>query len=334
MTLLTPLVSVCCITYNQEKFIRQAVDSFLMQQTNFPIEIIIHDDASTDNTTKIVREYQEKYPHLIKVIFQTENQYSLRRFGFLSDLFNSAKGKYIALCEGDDYWTDPLKLQKQVDFLEANRDYVMCFHSSKNIDERYIKAESNHIDCAEMYKSYTQDEMIEDRNALIPTASVCFRKKHLILPQEFNSCFNADTFIFSILGCSGAAKYLSDIKPSIYRLHSDGVWSSINHFQKRLKSINTYYWMSRYYSRIGKNEYSRSLQNKYKNILLSLINVPLKSCTQDLLRDIRILLQEYYYRSDNGFSFLFYANFMQLFIIRFLYVYIRDFIKLNIFSFR
>lgn len=123
-----PVVSVCCITYNQESYITQAIEGFLMQKTDFPIEIIIHDDASTDKTAQIVKQYAEKYPELITPIFQTENQYSKGGAGILNRfVFPKVRGRYIAICEGDDYWTDPLKLQKQVDFLEANEDYGLVY---------------------------------------------------------------------------------------------------------------------------------------------------------------------------------------------------------------
>src|SRR5450759_4645946 len=125
-----PLVSVACLAYNHERYIRDAIEGFLKQRTTFPIEIIIHDDASTDCTSKIIGEYEAKYPNLIKTISQIENQYSIgNNPGII--MLEKANGKYIALCEGDDYWTDPCKLQKQVDFLEANEDFVLCFHKVK-----------------------------------------------------------------------------------------------------------------------------------------------------------------------------------------------------------
>ena len=111
-----PIVSICCITLHHEKYIRDAIEGFLMQKTSFPIEILIHDDASTDDTANIIREYEEKFPNIIKPIYQTENQYSKGISISATYQFPRALGKYIALCEGDDYWTDPLKLQKQVDF--------------------------------------------------------------------------------------------------------------------------------------------------------------------------------------------------------------------------
>lgn len=129
-----PLVSICCITYNHAPFIRKCLDGFLLQETSFPVEILIHDDASTDGTDGIIREYVEKYPNLILPLFETENQYSQGKQSEI-DFYNyqRARGKYIAYCEGDDYWTDPLKLQKQVDFMESHPDYSVCFHRCKHL---------------------------------------------------------------------------------------------------------------------------------------------------------------------------------------------------------
>ena len=133
----TPLVSICCLAYNHAQFIRKCLDGFLMQQTDFPIEILIHDDCSTDGTIEIIQEYTAKYPDLIFPLYEDENQYSRGGAGKM-DLYNyrRARGKYIAYCEGDDYWTDPLKLQKQVDFMEANSDYSVCFHNFEIYDIR------------------------------------------------------------------------------------------------------------------------------------------------------------------------------------------------------
>ncbi len=120
------LVSVCCTAYNHEKYIRKCLDGFVMQETNFKFEVLINDDASTDNTAAIIREYEKEYPEIIKPIYQTENQFSIDRNITANILFPKCKGKYIALCEGDDFWTDPLKLQKQVNALEANPSCHMC----------------------------------------------------------------------------------------------------------------------------------------------------------------------------------------------------------------
>ena len=123
-----PLVSISCITYNHEPYIAQALNGFLMQKTSFPFEVLIHDDASTDRTADILREYEKKFPNLIKPIYQKENQYS-KGFTSVSATWNfpRAQGKYIALCEGDDYWIDENKLQMQVDFLEKNPEYGLTY---------------------------------------------------------------------------------------------------------------------------------------------------------------------------------------------------------------
>lgn len=134
-----PLVSICCVTYNHENYIRDCLDSFLMQKTNFQFEVIIHDDASTDNTAKIICEYVEKYPDLFVPILQTDNQYSKGIKPYQTYVYPRAKGKYIAVCEGDDYWTDPYKLQKQVDFLESNNDYVLTCHRYRKLDDNLDK---------------------------------------------------------------------------------------------------------------------------------------------------------------------------------------------------
>jgi len=130
-----PLVSVSVITYNHEKYIRQCLDGILMQNVSFPYEVLVHDDASPDGTADIIREYEAKYPGIIKPIYQTENQYSqgkdVSKFNF-----DRACGKYLAFCEGDDFWTDPGKLQKQVDFLEAHPEYIATAHRVKAINER------------------------------------------------------------------------------------------------------------------------------------------------------------------------------------------------------
>lgn len=132
-----PLVSICCITYNHAPFIRRCLEGFLIQKTHFPVEILIHDDASTDGTDEIIREFVHRYPDLIHPLFESENQYSIGNQNVI-DFYNysRARGKYIAYCEGDDYWTDPNKLQKQVDFMELHPDYSVSFHRCHYYDDQ------------------------------------------------------------------------------------------------------------------------------------------------------------------------------------------------------
>ena len=170
MNKLSTLVSIRCFVYNQAPYVRQCLEGFVMQKTDFAFEAIVHDDASTDGTIEIVKEYTEKYPHIIKPIFEVENQYS-KRDGSLEKIMDEQMcGKYIAICEGDDYWTDPLKLQKQVDFLESHPDYglvyskVNCYSQSKN------KIIGDFGECRHSF-----EDLLLRGNA-IPTLSVLFRK--------------------------------------------------------------------------------------------------------------------------------------------------------------
>lgn len=121
------VVSIICCTYNHENYIRDCLEGFVSQRTGFGFEVLIHDDASTDGTAGIIREYESRYPEIIRPVYQQTNQYSKGVDIFFDVVLPLAKGKYIAICEGDDYWTDPLKLRKQVDFLESHPDCGMVF---------------------------------------------------------------------------------------------------------------------------------------------------------------------------------------------------------------
>ena len=136
---ISPILAIQCLTYNHGQYIQQCLEGFVMQKTDFPFIAIVHDDASTDNTPDIIRKYAEKYPHIIKPIYEKENQYS-KRDGSIERIINKAipdSVKYIALCEGDDYWIDPLKLQIQIDFLESHQEVVYSCH------RYYTKYEEN-----------------------------------------------------------------------------------------------------------------------------------------------------------------------------------------------
>ena len=166
------LVVIECFTYNQENYIRDALDGFVIQKTCFPFVAIVHDDASTDNTARIIHDYAEKYPEIIKPIYETENQYS-KKDGSLSKIMNNEiiryNPKYIACCEGDDYWTDPYKLQKQVDFLESHPDYGMCYTKVK----RFVQKSNQFID-EWGGPNETMDKLLIENT--IPTLTAVFHK--------------------------------------------------------------------------------------------------------------------------------------------------------------
>lgn len=166
----TPLVTICCITYNHAAYIRECLNGFLMQETNFKFEVVIHDDASTDETQSIIKEYCEKYPNVFSPIFQHVNQYS-RGIKSIIQTFcvPQFRGKYVAMCEGDDYWIDPYKLQKQVDFLESHPDYGMCYTKVK----RFVQKNNKFID-EWGGPNETMDKLLIENT--IPTLTAVFHK--------------------------------------------------------------------------------------------------------------------------------------------------------------
>lgn len=210
-----PLVSICSLVYNHESYLRQCLDGFVMQKTTFPFEVVIHDDASTDGSADIIREYAERYPDVFVPIYQTENQYSKGIKVSSTFVFPRARGKYIALCEGDDYWTDPLKLQKQVDFLEANPDYGLVFTNS----QRWLEDKQKMTPSAANPYDGDAFERLLQRN-FIATLTVCFRHEMLqkiqqdYLEQAF--CMGDYPLWLEIARLS-KIKYLPDVT-AVYRV--------------------------------------------------------------------------------------------------------------------
>ena len=219
------MVSIISLAYNHASYIRECLDGFMMQKTNFAFEVLIHDDASTDGTADIIREYEAKYPDIIKPIYQTENQYSKGIPIGCTYLYPRAKGKYIALCEGDDYWTDPLKLQKQVDFLESHPDYVMCSHRFK----QYIQDEHRFI--KDWYTDETEDVVYDLANLINGgwyhhPLSVLFRVSALDLGEYNRYPKHMDAVLFFHLLKKGKGVMFNE-DWAVYRIHKGGVWTMV-----------------------------------------------------------------------------------------------------------
>lgn len=214
------MVSISCLSYNQAPYIRQCLDSFLMQQTDFPFEILIHDDASTDGTIAIIEEYASKYPDKIFPIIQTENQFSKGVRGIMAKYnFPRAKGKYIALCEGDDYWTDPQKLQKQVDFLEGNPNFSLCFHDARDIFQDGSVAEKTY--CSPLKKQvFTTQDIVGFIN--IPTVSVMFRNSLATYKESCLLTPIGDWPLYMLLSKFGNFYFIKE-EMGMYRKHSAGI---------------------------------------------------------------------------------------------------------------
>lgn len=259
------LLSISCITFNHEPYIRQCLDGFIMQKTNFAFEVLIHDDASTDGTEEIILEYEKRYPSIIKPIYEKENQWNKGRKGSAIFNFPRAKGKYIALCEGDDYWTDPLKLQKQVDFLESHPDYAMCFHGA------YVEREDNEIGKAiPMYvdienKEYTSKDLFD--RWIAPTASMVFKKDILNYDIiKHTSVLNCDIIIALLAADKGRIYGFTD-QMSVYRVHAGGVTWNTNMKVKGLEKYPTHYrFIRRTFKKVPSQIINKKIASTYRHL--------------------------------------------------------------------
>ncbi len=264
----TPIVSICTITYNHKNFIAEALDSFLMQETNFPFEIVIDEDCSPDGTAEVIKKYMEKFSHIIKANLREKNV-----GGHINAKENiqRSKGKYIALCEGDDYWTDPSKLQKQVDFLDNNKEYAISGHDAFIIDENGKHLKDSKLPDAQK-KDFDGEELILGQTRILTLSWVCKKEAIKNEPDELKMVLNSDTFSISLIGHYGKSKYHDDIKPAAYRVHSGGVWSMKSKQEKLDANTNTYFWIYRYYNRIGEEKYAKYFLERYQERVISKVN--------------------------------------------------------------
>jgi len=264
-----PTISVYIITYNQSAFIAQAIESVLMQKHNFEWEILIGDDCSSDETPQIIQRYADKYPELIKIFLHKEN------LGYVKNtagLLMAANGKYVASLDGDDYWIDPLKLQKQVDFLEANHDFSICFHNVKVI-QGTNEANFTLLN-SDIQKEITTIEDICRINYIHPAS--CTYRNYLIkkLPVwYYNECPINEWPIYILLAEHGKIKYINEVM-AIYRRH-EGAYNSRHNMVYKVKDVITVV----------------HLANKHLNYKFD------KIFTQALIRCYSTILDEYIGRS-------------------------------------
>ena len=244
-----PTLSIICLTYNHAAFIRKTLESFLQQETDFPFEVIVHDDASTDATAAIIAEYAARYPGIVKPIYQQQNQFSLG-VPFSTRLFARAAGRYIAYCEGDDYWTDPRKLQIQVDFLERHHDYVLTYHDAFMFNTQGVIRSPQFT--GKLRQDASARELMQGRP--FSTLTVCFRNLLQELPPELLGVEVLDICWWSLLGAHGKGKFIAEIKPAAYRVHEGGIFSMRPSRQRIQMTLHAHYCLARYYQRIGKRE--------------------------------------------------------------------------------
>lgn len=257
------LVAIKCLVYNHEPYLRDCLEGFVMQKTNFRFVAVVHDDVSTDRSAAIIREYADKYPDIIKLFYETENQWS-KKDGSLDRAVDKALdtfgAKYIALCEGDDYWTDPYKLQKQVDFMESHPDYVACFHNAVidygNSKRLFNSLSENH---------YPTTEDIIERKWFISTQTLLYRNLHLECPQWGYSVINGDYLNELLLAKEGKFYYMDDVM-AVYRKHGQGVSVTLANNEPKLYDGLIYLLsnMKEYYAGAYADSFDRSIANYEK----------------------------------------------------------------------
>lgn len=248
------LVSICCLTYNHGQYIRECLNGFLMQKVNFDFEILIHDDASTDNTADIIREYETRYPDIIKPIYQTENQYSKGVKPSLKFNFPRARGKYIAMCEGDDYWTDPFKIQKQVDILENDKSLSSCFHDAEVIFD------NGTVPFSKNYKNFIKEryDLADALKSiwLIPTASLVFRSS-IKIPEIVEELKVGDFALICSILSQGKAQFINEIMCCYIKNNPTSFTNSkfiLDNIDIKSDHIKFLVWFNRYTNYKNSNE--------------------------------------------------------------------------------
>lgn len=250
---IVPLVSFSCITYNHVNFIRDTIEGFLMQETTFPVEILIHDDASTDGTAEIVREYELKYPQLITAIYQTENHYSRGIRPLQNFILPISKGKYIALCEGDDYWVSPTKTEEQVEVFRKNKNISL-------VSTKYLAVENEQV----LYE-------VEQGG----TNTYMFRRLDYEYPSKRQQyIFFGDSVLVNTLSHKGDIHNIPKVA-AVWRKHSGGVWSTIVDNDPRLyrfRHSSTEFWMAEFY--LEKHQHKRAVSHLVNSLMLLLNSFP------------------------------------------------------------
>ena len=276
-----PVVSVCIITYKHEKYIKECIEGAIMQETNFNFEIIIGDDYSPDLTSKICKEYALKYPDLINYEKNDKNIGMARNW---MKTINRCSGKYIAICEGDDYWTDPLKLQKQVDFMEANQEYSMCFHEAEVIDENNNFL--HYFNKIKLEKTYSLSDLTQ-RN-FVSTAS-CLFKNEIVLHNSFAKLSVGD-WALHILNAEKGKIFYMPISMSVYRVHDGGIWSKLNYNEMILKGVEVMKDLDSFFEYRYHEDFQRGINDR---LLRLRKNKKPKTIKKKIVLRIRNILSKY-----------------------------------------
>ena len=241
------IVSILCPTYQHESFIQDAMDGFLAQVTRYRFEILVRDDASSDCTPEIITKYAQRFPNIVRSTLESQNHWPITRPAYI--LRKSALGKYIATCEGDDYWTDRYKLQKQVDFMETNLDCVMSHHEFVNVIVDEGKAKPTVFD--------------EKVGVPIDSPRVCTRVYRNVFsdwPKGLEKALNGDHATSFYLKAYGTFKKAPGISPSVRRVHAKGIWSTKSKLEKAEMLASTWATVAEAYK--GSDRYKEATLRK------------------------------------------------------------------------
>ena len=260
------MVAVYMITYNHENYIEKAVRTVMMQNTDFSYKLYIGDDCSSDKTSEICQKLKNEFPDKIHLVINEKNLGATKNAGIIYNLCFNNGAKYVAMLEGDDYWTDPLKLQKQVDFLEANEDFAICFHNVEEVDLEGNVLEKRLVQSSEVEKTFTIEDLA--KNNIIHTVTVVFRNNVNALPEFLRYSPMGDYPLHMINATFGKIKYFPE-KMAAYRVGA-GLWSSQTINNQILNTIVGLKLMITYFS--SNKEVVTNLENQIKILANSLVN--------------------------------------------------------------
>lgn len=266
-----PLVSICCITFNHAAYIKKCLDGFVMQQTKFPFEVIIHDDASIDGTQEIIKDYINRFPDLFVPILQKENQYSKGVKRILATFcYPISKGKYIALCEGDDYWTDPLKLQKQVDFMEAHPNSTLCYTDVSFRIEKENRIIPSVFESYYLARHHGFSELLVNKAYLAP-CSWLVKKEYFIIPSELSDAIDG-TFAMALYNFAEGQVYYINQTTCTYRVLENSASHLTDKFKMYIRAKGLYfiqkYYINKYLDKLPDSEIRQIKNNEFKGLLL------------------------------------------------------------------
>lgn len=309
-------VSIICNTYNHEKYIEDAIKGFVCQNTNFKYEVCIHDDASSDHTKEIIEKYEKLYPNLINAIIQTENQYSK---GISVNAINSARaqGEYIAFCEGDDYWTDPYKLQKQVDIFEKYPDCALVVHGSLIVNVRNRFAKRKWLFTSEERK-LSIEEVLESRGIVAAHNTYMYRNLENTFPDFFRNLGVWDTTRCIYFALNNSVYYIPEIM-SVYRVGIKGSWNDRVRLDQG-KLVKHYQKENHFYQQL--NQYTEYKYNHVISKIMNQLDYQIAVCEKrydDIRTDFKDILnkQSFYQRLSFNTQKLLPNVFNLLRIIRF-----------------